>query len=128
MKCPERSSLYYKSYIVHIGLNRCRHPVTPAIKCPACAYETPDEDVAIVAALLQIHLSTAHPPASSQAAQTRGPKLSRPHIDAGVDQETWNTFVRMWHTFKTGSQINDAAASTQLFQCASEALGDTYLT
>ena len=99
----------------------------PAIKCPACAYETPDEDAAIVAALLQIHLSTAHPPASSQAAQTRGPKLSRPHIDAGVDQETWNTFVRRWQTFRTGSQISDAAASTQLFQCASEALGDTIL-
>ena len=99
------------------------------VKCPAldCAYETPDEDATVVAVLLQIHASTAHPPGSSIAAQTRGPKLSRPHIDAGVEQEAWNTFVKRWETFRTGSQISDAAASTQLFQCASEDLGDIIL-
>ncbi len=58
---------------------------------------------------------------------TMGPKLDRPRIDIGVEQENWNTFVRRWETFRIGSKINDESAPTQLFQCASEALGDILL-
>ena len=97
----------------------------PAIPCsaPGCPYTTPDEDVSVVVVLLQIH-AISHQPTS---APPPGPKLNRPHIDVGVEQETWNTFVRRWETFRIGSHISDAAASTQLFQCASETLGDIIL-
>lgn len=58
---------------------------------------------------------------------TPGPKLDRPRIDMGVDQETWDTFVRRWETFHKGSHISAEYQPTQLFQCASESLGDTLL-
>ena len=97
----------------------------PAVSCPApgCTYKTPDEDASVVVVLLQIHASTSHQSSTASS----GPKLNRPHIDVGVEQETWNTFVRRWEAFRSGSKISDDAASTQLFQCASEALGDILL-
>ena len=97
----------------------------PEVSCPApgCSYTTPDVDAAVVVALLQIH-AVSHQPT---AAPPPGPKLTRPRIDVGVDQETWNTFVRRWEAFRIGSYINDATASTHLFQCASETLGDILL-
>ena len=68
----------------------------------------------IVSQLLSIHASTTHP--QTQAPTSRGPKLTRPTIDMGVDQETWNGFVRRWDTFRFGSDIGDSAAPVQLFQ------------
>ena len=96
------------------------------VSCPApgCEYITPDEDPAVISALLNIH-ALSHQ--SHATASTKGPKLERPHIDIGVDQETWNAFGRRWTAFKNGSGISDASAPTQLFQCASEALGDLLL-
>ncbi|KAK3779410.1 hypothetical protein RRG08_015811 [Elysia crispata] len=55
------------------------------------------------------------------------PKLDRPRIDIGVEEEVWNGFVRRWEAFKTGSGIGEATASMQLFLCASEPLGDLLL-
>lgn len=94
------------------------------VSCPAagCVYQTSDEEAAIVAALLQIH-ALSHAQASAPAR----PKLDRPHIDIGVEQEIWNNFVRRWEAFRTGSNISVDTAPTQLFQCASEALGDLLL-
>ena len=97
-----------------------------AVKCPfeGCSYETDDLPPEIVAPLLNIH-SLEH--SQPKVAASRGPKLNRPTIDVGVDEETWNAFVRRWETFKLGSDINEQAAPTQLFQCASDALGDLLL-
>lgn len=95
------------------------------INCPlhGCPYVTPDEDPTVVSALLNIHaLSHATP-----TPMAMGPKLNRPQIDTGIDLETWNAFIRRWEAFKIGSNINAATASTQLFQCASEGLGDLLL-
>jgi hypothetical protein len=96
------------------------------VSCPApdCQYETEDVDAAVVVALLNIHALQHTQPTTTKS---RGPKLNRPHIDIGVEQETWMTFVRRWETFRVGSQISDDASSTQLFQCTSEALGDLLL-
>ena len=98
--------------------------VIVACPAPGCIYETEDLPAEIVVQLLSIHAlehSRAQIPAS------RGPKLTRPTIDMGVDEETWNAFLRRWETFKLGSGISEDAAPTQLFQCTSEALGDLLL-
>ena len=96
------------------------------VKCPypGCAYETADLTPEVIAPLLSIH-ATVH--TTPQTPSSRGPKLNRPTIDVGVDEETWNAFVRRWDTFKLGSDISEHAAPTQLFQCASDALGDLLL-
>ena len=58
---------------------------------------------------------------------TSGPKLERPKIDIGVTLEQWNMFERRWDVFVNGSGINPTNSSPQLFQCASEELGNNLL-
>ena len=41
--------------------------------------------------------------------------------------EVWNVFTRRWQMFRQGSGINKASATAQLFQCASQSLGDSLL-
>ena len=96
------------------------------VKCPApnCNYQTEDVPPEIVSQLLSLH-SLSHN--TAPVAAPRGPKLTRPSIDIGVEEETWNAFLRRWETFKLGSGITEDTAPTQLFQCASEALGDLLL-
>ena len=100
------------------------------VKCPAhaqgCTYETEDVPPEVICQLLTLHAQLSHAP-TSQIPTSKGPKLNRPTIDIGVDLETWNSFVRRWDTFRLGSDISTAAAPVQLFQCASEALGDILL-
>ena len=45
----------------------------------------------------------------------------------GVDSEVWNTFQRRWNNFRRGSGIDDASASTQILECASDAFADALL-
>ena len=99
--------------------------VIVACPMPGCTYKTEDLAAEVVASLLNIH-AIDHSRAP-QVAASRGPKLNRPSIDIGVDEETWNAFVRRWETFKVGSDISNDAAPMQLFQCASESLGDLLL-
>ena len=96
------------------------------VSCPApgCSYSTDDLPVEIVSTLLTVH-ALEHTRAPVTA--SKGPKLNRPVIDVGVDEETWNAFIRRWEAFRQGSDISEAAAPTQLFQCASEPLGDLLL-
>lgn len=99
----------------------------PIVKCPipGCTYEADAEDTQIVVTLLNIHALTHKQPAHNPAPPQ--PKLDRPKIDIGVEEEVWNGFVRRWEAFKVGSGISDVTASMQLFQCATEALGDLIL-
>ena len=90
-----------------------------------CTYATPDLTPEVIGPLLTIHALEHSSPQTH--ASSRGPKLHRPTIDVGVDEEVWNAFVRRWETFKLGSDISDQAAPVQLFQCASDALGDLLL-
>ena len=96
------------------------------VSCPSpgCTYTTDDLPPEVIAPLLSIHAVEHTRP---QTPSSRGPKLNRPTIDVGVDEETWNAFTRRWETFKLGSNISEEAAPTQLFQCTSDALGDLLL-
>ena len=96
-------------------------------RCPApgCTYCTDDLPPEVVVPLLNIHaLEHSQAPAISGS---KGPKLDRPSIDLGINEETWNNFIRRWKTFRLGSGIDDESAPTQFFQCASQSLGDIML-
>ena len=112
----------------------------PIISCSVtgCGWESQDLADAIerVAVLTNhsINHNLAHAPATATptpaaaaSSRRRGPKLTRPEIDFGVSAEEWNAFVRRWNIFCDGSDFDDAAAPSQLFQCASSALGDAVL-
>ena len=95
---------------------------------PGCAFQSEDAPEAEACAILQSHaFSHATPGPNSIRAPSEGPKLTRPSIDVGVSLEAWNVFTRRWQMFRQGSGINEASATAQLFQCASQSLGDSLL-
>ena len=53
--------------------------------------------------------------------------MERPKVDIGISQEEWNVFERRWDAFVLGSGLDPLSSSTQLFQCAGVALGDSLL-
>ena len=85
---------------------------------------TDDLDASIVAVLLQIHASSH---SSENVNSMKGPKLDRPRIDVGADQEVWNSYLRRWENFRMGSNIRDCIAPVQLLQCAGEELSEMLL-
>ena len=100
------------------------------VACPleGCQYQTADEDPSVVSALLRLH-DREHQPSSvpARVAQSRGPKLPRPVVNAGIDVESWNSFVRLWEAYRDGSGIDEQYAGIQVFQCASDELKDVLL-
>ena len=65
--------------------------------------------------------------ASNAPSRPSGPKLERPRVESGISLEEWNVFQHCWNVYKPGSGIDDIQASTQLFQCANNTLGDAML-
>ena len=97
----------------------------PDIKCPiaTCGYATGEVADAVAVALLNIHAMThtaAAPPAAPSCG--KGPKLERPKIALEASNEDWNAFCRRWTAYRKGSGIDNAAASGQLLECATEGL------
>ena len=92
---------------------------------PGCNYRTPAGSSETVACTLLSAHSTIHMGGRTTAAP--GPKLERPKVDSGLNQEEWNLFLRRWDAFVIGSGLDPANCSTQLFQCASDSLGDSLL-
>ena len=102
---------------------------TIELQCPVegCVYCTPNVSEQVACTLLNTH-ATVHMKSNTAATgPQRGPKLERPIVDIGVNQEEWNVFQRRWDVFVQGSSLDPAACSTQLFQCAGETLGDSLL-
>ena len=99
------------------------------VSCPVddCPFKTEDVDVTVVVVLLNIHSLKHQTAVSNEKIRITGPKLERPHIDIGVDTETWNSFISRWDTFQHYSGIDETSAPAQLFQCATVALGDVIL-
>ena len=81
-----------------------------------CPFSNVPEAIAV--ALLNTH-ALVHSTGSAANASTnlQCPRLDRPRIDMGVSLEEWNIF-------QPGSKMNDRVTTSQLFQCASETLGD----
>ena len=96
------------------------------VSCPIddCSYKTEDVGESVIVKLLEIHMLTH---SVQKSAKTKGPKLTRPSIDIGANEEAWNAFIRRWETFMKGSNISESEASAQLFECASYELSDLAL-
>lgn len=92
---------------------------------PGCNYRTPEGSSETVACTLLSAHSTIHMGGRTRVAP--GPKLERPKVDSGLNQEEWNLFIRRWDAFVNGSGLDPVDCSTQLFQCASDSLGDSLL-
>ena len=95
---------------------------------PGCAFQSEGTPEAVACAILQSHpFSHAAPGPNFNHAPSEGPKLTRSSIDVGVSLEAWNAFTRRWRMFRQESGINETSATAQLFQCASQSLGDSLL-
>ena len=104
----------------------------PVLICPVtgCEWQYPcefsnDQSVEII----KLHVGACHTSSSPTAvsAKVKAPKINRPMVDMGISQETWNMFRVRWKQFRTGVQICAEEESLQLFQCATEALGNLLL-
>jgi hypothetical protein len=93
---------------------------------PGCEYQTPAGSSETVACTLLSAHSTIHM-GGGRARIPSGPKLDRLKVDSGLNQEEWNLFLRRWEAFVIGSGLDANNCSTQLFQCASQSLGDSLL-
>ena len=102
----------------------------PAIECPVnnCQFATAEDcTVELAVELLKLHAVDHRQPTAQTVAATNGPKLERPKVARGLNEEQWNMFERRWGFYKPGSGITATNAASQLFQCASEDLGDYML-
>ena len=103
----------------------------PSLKCPVidCVWEyscefNNDQSVEII----KLHVGACHVQQSQgNQAPGRSPKIDRPTIDVGIDEEQWGNFVVRWKQFCQGSNLSKEAQSLQLFQCATETLGNLLL-
>ena len=99
------------------------------VKCPipGCEFSTGIVPEAVAVAVLNAHVLVHSSPSNGTNQQTRGEKLIRPKVECGITIEEWNVFERRWNLYLDGSAITDSQASVQLFQCASNDLGDALL-
>ena len=77
--------------------------------------------------LITMHVKEHTVQQSNSTTIARAPKLNPPSIDAGVDQEVWQAFKLRWRQYCQASNIGEELQSLQLFDCASESLGNLLL-
>ena len=102
--------------------------ITLECPIPGCGYKTPASSETVACALLTAH-TPIHTSASvaTMVARNHGPKLDRPKVNVGINQEEWNIFIRRWDAFVIGSGLDADVCSSQLFQCAGQELGNSLL-
>ena len=102
------------------------------IECPVTGctwqYKSSLSQEQSILEIIQIHVKLEHSPQVTTPACTAKPtKLNPPSIDIGVDQEEWNTFKIRWKQYCNGVNLSRELQSLQLFNCASENLGNLML-
>ena len=100
----------------------------PSISCPfaGCDWQTADLDGTFAAILLQqmqMHEKDAHTKPSTSVKL----KIDPPKIAVGANPEEWESFVRQWNMYKTGTLIPVQQESTALFYCCEEELRNDIL-
>ena len=87
------------------------------------------EDKEIVIALFNAHIST-HTSESRPLRSTgssKSEKLTRPKINHGMLEESWNSFKVLWQMYKTGAGFSESECSLQLIYCCEEELMEQVL-
>ncbi|MEL6802396.1 MAG: reverse transcriptase domain-containing protein, partial [Bacteroidota bacterium] len=99
------------------------------LRCPVtnCEWEYPcDFDKSQSFEIVKMHVSACHErqpgTVTATAIQSKAPKIDRPVVDLGIDQEAWNMFLVKWEHFGIGTRISDEDKPLQLLQCASQPL------
>ena len=78
--------------------------------------------------LIKMHMEYCHRSGAPVATSgTKAPKFDAPTIDAGLDEEAWVSFTLRWKQYCRGTNISRDLQSLQLFQCATESLGNLLL-
>ena len=94
----------------------------PVLKCPMgdeCNWEYPcdfDQDKSME--IIKMHFSARHSTqvaATSETSINKAPKMDRPVVDIGIDQEEWNLFLVRWEQFRIGSRITPDSAASNYF-------------
>ena len=93
------------------------------VQCPVegCAYVTGDYAAAVAAALLSAHTAGAHTVAPAAPAR-RPPKVDRPELSDGIDEEEWNTFVQSLSIFNRANNVGPGDLGVQLYSCCKPSL------
>ena len=103
----------------------------PLLKCPVppCIWSNECElNSEQCMEMVKLHVSVCHSVAAvAESSSGKSPKLNRPIVDVGIDQENWDSFVVRWKQFLVASHISKSTESLQLFHCASEELGNLLL-
>ena len=97
------------------------------LRCPLCDFATDDVECVGAASILSAHAISHQQPQSTAVVRNRAPKLERPKVKPNISSEEWNAYFRRWSTYRTGSDIGDDIASSQLLECATEDLKDIVL-
>ena len=94
------------------------------VQCPidGCNYETGNFPPAVVASLLSAHTVGSHTPAAPAAHARRPPKVDRPELCDGIDEEAWNTFQQGLTIFIRANGVGDEDLAVQLYSCCKPSL------
>ena len=63
---------------------------------------------------MQLHQQNVH---GSADTRQRPPKMPRPTLTQGINEEDWNVFTRQWELFCKGTYLGPCQASAQLLAC-----------
>ena len=92
----------------------------PVIDCyvTGCTFATPNLDNAVAAVILSHHLSSAHP----VPAQPKAPSIPPPEISAGIYEDQYDSFKRLWDSYKGNVTIADDKIGIHLLSCCTPEL------
>lgn len=98
----------------------------PIIKClyDGCDWQSEDVDGAfasVIAVQLTMHDKAVHS-TQNTSLSTQILKIDPPKISVGATPEEWQSFIRQWSMYITGTMIAPKQTATALFYCCSEDL------
>ena len=96
------------------------------VQCPVegCGYETGEYGQAVVTALLSAHTAGTHVIAPAPVANParRPPKVDRPELEDGIEEEAWNGFEQSWTIFVRANAVTADDLAVQLYSCCKPSL------
>ena len=78
--------------------------------------------MATCVAMIQLHQQNVHDSADTRQGP---PKMPRPTLTQGINEEDWNEFTRQWELFCKGTSLGPSQTSAQLLACCEATLHNT---
>ena len=87
-----------------------------SLRCEAagCTAVKEAESMVTCVAMMQLHQQNVH---GSADTRQRPPKMPRPTLTQGINEEDCNVFTRQWELFCKGTSLGPSQASAQLLAC-----------